>query len=168
MAWTTPKTWQVDELVTATIMNTHIRDNLNALKAPPSAAYVCDEVSDYVTTSTVFVDVDSTNLALTINTNGGDVLVHFHGMINAYSQTFFNVAVDGTDDGPDDGYISAANGGSSEREAVSFTRLISGLSAGSHTFTLRWKVAAGTGRLYAGAGTASSDVHPQFWVREVS
>lgn len=31
MAWTTPRTWSAGETVTATIMNTHVRDNLNAL-----------------------------------------------------------------------------------------------------------------------------------------
>jgi hypothetical protein len=30
MAWTTPRTWATSELVTAAIMNTHVRDNLNA------------------------------------------------------------------------------------------------------------------------------------------
>ncbi len=29
MAWTTPRTWVTNELVTAAIMNTHVRDNLN-------------------------------------------------------------------------------------------------------------------------------------------
>ena len=28
MAWTTPRTWVDEELIDATIMNTHIRDNL--------------------------------------------------------------------------------------------------------------------------------------------
>src|SRR5262245_42528639 len=31
MAWTTPRTWVAGELVTATIMNSHVRDNLNYL-----------------------------------------------------------------------------------------------------------------------------------------
>ena len=31
MAWTTPRTWTDTELVTAAIMNPHIRDNLNAI-----------------------------------------------------------------------------------------------------------------------------------------
>lgn len=31
MAWTTPRTWVVGEIATASIMNTHIRDNLAAL-----------------------------------------------------------------------------------------------------------------------------------------
>jgi len=32
MAWTAPRTWVVGELVTAAIMNTHIRDNFSYLK----------------------------------------------------------------------------------------------------------------------------------------
>jgi len=32
MAWTTPRTWVTSELVTASVMNTHVRDNLNHLK----------------------------------------------------------------------------------------------------------------------------------------
>lgn len=32
MAWTTPRTWVDGELVTSTLLNTHIRDNLNWLR----------------------------------------------------------------------------------------------------------------------------------------
>lgn len=32
MAWTAPRTWVTNELVTAAIMNTHVRDNLNQLR----------------------------------------------------------------------------------------------------------------------------------------
>jgi hypothetical protein len=31
MAWTTPRTWVTDETLTAANLNTHVRDNLNAL-----------------------------------------------------------------------------------------------------------------------------------------
>lgn len=31
MAWTTPKTWAVSEVVTAAMLNTHLKDNLNAI-----------------------------------------------------------------------------------------------------------------------------------------
>lgn len=31
MAWTTPRTWVVGEIVTAALLNTHLRDNLNAI-----------------------------------------------------------------------------------------------------------------------------------------
>jgi len=166
MAWTTPKTWQVDELVTAASMNTQIRDNLNALKVPPSAHYECDETSDYTTTSTTFVDVDAANLSLSITTYGGDVMVHFHGTISA-SPALFDVAVDGVRAGSDDGIVRSQDG--SYQNVIAFTRLIAGLSAGAHTFTLQWRTAgSNTARLYAGAGTSNLDLHPQFWVREVS
>lgn len=33
MAWTTPRTWVAAEVVTASLMNTHIRDNLDVLRA---------------------------------------------------------------------------------------------------------------------------------------
>ncbi len=33
MAWTTPRTWVVGEVVTAALMNTHVRDNLSYLHA---------------------------------------------------------------------------------------------------------------------------------------
>jgi microcystin-dependent protein len=32
MAWTTPRTWVAGELVTASLMNTHVRDNLSVLR----------------------------------------------------------------------------------------------------------------------------------------
>ena len=161
MDGTTPKTWADDELVTANVMNTDVRDNLNALKAPPTARYELNEASDYTTTSTSFVDVDGTKLALTITTSGGDVMVHFHGTMDSY--VLLDIAVDGVRVGGDDGIVRAQN-----LDDVSFTRLIAGLSAGEHTFKLQWKVPSGTGKLYAGAGTSGFDIHPQFWAREMS
>lgn len=35
MAWTTPRTWAAGELVTAALMNTHVKDNLDFLAAAP-------------------------------------------------------------------------------------------------------------------------------------
>ena len=39
MAWTAPRTWVVGELVTAAIMNTHIRDNQIYLKTQTDLLY---------------------------------------------------------------------------------------------------------------------------------
>lgn len=36
MAWTNPRTWTASEVVTAAIMNTHVRDNLSYLKDSPT------------------------------------------------------------------------------------------------------------------------------------
>lgn len=169
MAWTTPKDWAVDEQLTASKMNTHLRDNLNALKSPPSAQYVCNQGSDYSTSGTSFANVDNTNLAFGLFTNGGDVLVHFHGSFQAASGTvavFLDVAVDDVRHAGDDGIVVEAV--STSVQSVSFTRLITGLSAGAHTFKLQWKTGGTSVTLFAGAGTSNRDVHPQFWAREIS
>lgn len=175
MAWTEPKTWTAEPLV-ASDLNTHLRDNLNEIKDPPTDHYEPNELTDYSTTSASFVNVDGTNLALTITTSGGDVMVAFHGYVrpgNNSDQVYFDVELDtvGNRIGGDDGIIAAmraASGGTPTRIPISFVRLITGLAAGSHTFKLQWKVSGGTGELYAGAGTSGADLHPQFWVREVS
>lgn len=39
MAWTTPRTWVTSEVVTASIMNTHVRDNFNYLSTAVSAQF---------------------------------------------------------------------------------------------------------------------------------
>lgn len=171
--YTTPKTWTNEPLVYSDL-NTHLRDNMEALKDPPSANYELNESSNYSTTSTSFVDIDATagKLSLTITTNGGDVLVGFHGALahSVPDNIYFDIDVDGTRHAGDDGILGLAPyatfaGG---RASVSFVRLITGLAAGSHTFKLQWKTKTGTGTLLAGAGTSNGDTHPQFWVREVS
>jgi hypothetical protein len=171
MTWTTPKTWNVDELLTAANLNTHLRDNLNALKAPPTAHHECDESSDYSTTSTSFVDVDGTNLALTLTTGGGDVLVHFHGVVSHTSSNYrihFTVTMDGNVIAGDDGMIGTSAPAAVPGNVMTFTRLVTGVSAGEHLFKLQWKTQGATAKLFAGAGTSWADLHPQFWAREVS
>ena len=171
MAWTTPRTWVSGELVTHTLLNTHLRDNLNALKAPSTDYYNVNEVSDYTTTSSSFVDVDATDLAMTITTSGGDVFVHFHGTVShsaAAGRTYFEVAVDGVAAMGDDGILHTRAAASPATESCAFTLYITGLSAASHTFKLQWKTSGATATLYAGAGTSTGDLHPQFWAREIS
>lgn len=171
----TPRTWTPGEIVTAALLNTELRDALNTLKDPPTAHFEADQVSDYTTTSTIFTDVDNTagRFNLTIETTGGDVMVGFIGSVRISTTTgddnvWFNIMVDANDLIPDDGFAVY-----SPQDAyvvpVGFVYLVTDLSAGSHSFKLRWKVISGrTATLYAGAGTANFNVHPQFWVREVS
>lgn len=173
-AFTTPRDWSTGELVTATIMNTHIRDNLNALKDPPTATYEINEGADYsiVNTST-FTDIDSTDLALVIVTTGGDVELWFTGNASpgaAADRLFFEISEDGVDIGGNDG-IFAIIGSSANAPGhnCSFKYLRQGVSAASHTYKLRWKTdGASSWTLYAGAGTANGDTHGQFGARETS
>ncbi|MEO8609958.1 MAG: hypothetical protein ABI690_18840 [Chloroflexota bacterium] len=167
--WSSPKTWSVGELVTAALLNSHLRDNFDFIKTPPTALYILNESSDYTTTSTSFVNVDGAKLALTITTAGGDVLVGFCGSILQSAATvFFDVEVDGSRTAGDDGLCVITPSTASARMNATCFKLIQGLSSGLHTFKLQWKVNSGTATLFAGAGTANGDIHPQFFVREVS
>ncbi|MGB1285072.1 MAG: hypothetical protein ACPG7F_00950 [Aggregatilineales bacterium] len=135
-----------------------------------STTYEVNESSDYTTTSTTFVDVDATNLSLTITTTGGNVLVGFSGTARidtTGAHIHLNLDVDGSAVATDDGLVSMRSTGVTINP-MSFTHLVTGLSAGSHTFKLQWKVSSSTATLYAGAGTTHNDIHPQFWVQEFS
>lgn len=180
MAWTAPTTRSTGELITASIWNTDLVDNLVMLKDPPSENYEADEGSDYTTTSTSFTDVDAgtganTKFRRDITTFGGDVMVSFHGSLTANggastNRVWFDVSLDGSQVGGDGGFLAIhAFSTLAVKIPFSFVRLITGLAAASHTFKLQWKVTSGvTATLDAGAGTANGDIHPQFWVREVS
>lgn len=167
MSWTAPKTWTAS-VPTVADFNQYIRDNQEYLKDPPNAQYAANEVADYTTTSATFVDVDGTNFALQVTLDvPGDVLVGFHGAIkNTAGVTHFEIAVDGVVHAGNDGVTGQqATASPAPGVAVSFVRRITGLSAATHTFKLQWKTSGGSqATLYAGAGTANGDVHPQFWV----
>ena len=169
MAWTTPKTWSSEPL-TSIDLNTYMRDNQNHLKdrLDASASRVVGEGAVFTTTANEFVDVDTTKLALTLTTHGGDVLLGFTGTVQfslSSATIHLNVSVNNVDYVGDDGVIGIMNGGtrdSQRNKPVSFVVLIPGLSAGSHTFRLRWKTSS--------QNTASMDVvgmHPQFWAKEI-
>lgn len=155
MAWTTPTTRSTNDLITASIWNTDLVNNLLALKAPPTASYVF--AGPYSTTSTSEVDVDTTNLSLSITTTGGDVLVGWLGSVymSVAGTCYLNVTMDGAN------LLTIGNIG-----VFSHTNTVAGgivalktpVTAAMHTFKLRWKVSGGTANMGNGL----------FWVREVS
>lgn len=167
MPWTAPKTWSSEPL-TSLDLNTNVRDNLNHLKDrldSSAGAFVTGE-SSLATTSTAFVDVDALRLSLALTTHGGDVLLGFTGTVQCSQRNgsvFFNVAVDDVDYVADEGIMRLRiDGATNFHKPLSFVMLIPGLSAGSHTFKLRWKTSNGN--------TARIDVvalHPQFWAKEI-
>lgn len=166
MAWTNPKTWSSEPL-TSLDLNTYMRDNQNYLKdrLDNSAQKVVSGAELLTTTSNEFVDVDADKFSLTLMTHGGDVLVGFTGTLQSRvggRGTFLNVAVDGVDYIADDGIIRDNPRSQWIHAPVSFVMLVTELSAGSHTFKLRWKTAAGNT-----AGMDVVNMHPQFWVKEI-
>jgi len=166
MAWTSPKTW-TSEPLTSLDLNTYVRDNQKYLRErlDTSVSRLLDGDGTLNSTATNFVDVDENLLALQLDTNGGEVLLGFVGSVRSHRSggtIFFNVAVDGVDYVQDDGIMRVYIQGALRDKPMSFVMLISGLSAGQHSFKLRWKVAP--------SHTARMDIsrlHPQFWAKEI-
>jgi hypothetical protein len=86
----------------------------------------------------------------------------------ATSNAIFDILIDSTRyaSGGNDGLL-AAQDASSARGPVSAALLITGLSAGAHTFKLQWKAVTGTATLYAGSGVGNTDFIPTLWAVEV-
>lgn len=168
MAWTSPKTYIVGDPLTAAEMNTYQRDNMNALKTPPEEAKQVNEGADYTTASATFVDVDATDLSLSVTTTGGDLMIGFYGSFlgSALMLAYLNVVIDEAVVALEDGMVVQTIDVASA-QVVSFVHIETGVSPGAHTIKLQWKASGGTATMYAGAGTANADVHPQFWAREI-
>lgn len=177
-AWTAPRNWADDELVTATLLNTHLRDNLEFLKAMISDEYRGNETTDWSTTSASFVDVDNTKLRLEVATKGGsDLLIGFYGTVlhPAASQIVcFDVeaALNGgaatrLGIGPDGLVINVSITNTNIRTPFSFVHLYRNIAAGNWVFDLQWKTSTNTATLYGGA-TTNYDATPQFWCKELN
>ncbi|MFA6270904.1 MAG: hypothetical protein WC657_06900 [Candidatus Paceibacterota bacterium] len=155
MAWITPSTRSTNELITAIDWNADVVANLIALKTPPTDVY--NPAGGYSTTSTSYVDVDATNYNLTITTTGGDILIIFSGsgaMTASSNVGYVTVALDGTDlHTAGIAWTSAATYGD-----LSFTLLLEGIAAGSHSVKLRYKVSASTLTLLSGGHLAIREV----------
>lgn len=115
MAWTTPRTWTTGELVTAAIMNAHIRDNQNTLN-PAGVSFFIDEGGAVLTTGSkipwsvpfgctisqwdLFCDGPS-NLAIEIYANSyGGALPTVADSINSGSPAFCASSASGQDTSP--------------------------------------------------------------------
>ena len=159
MAWTDPKTWASEPLI-STDLNTHIRDNQNSLHSRVTNTALFTATAEYTTTSTSFADVDADDFALTLTIESDTVLIGLGA--NAYNGTsgstlFFGIAVDDVDQFTNG--ITGSNAQSSNDPGnSSFSTLLTGLTPGERTFKLRWKVGNNTGKLQADS---------TFWVREV-
>lgn len=96
---------------------------------------------NYTTGSGVFVNVDATNLSITLSVSSGIVLVGFLGIVYLVAgvQTYFDITVDGvryanTPHGLAGTTITSGNG----TIPVSFVVPVVGLSVGTHVFRPVW------------------------------
>ncbi len=142
--WTTPITWNVDQLVTNSDLNEQVRDNLEYLLSPNHQRIMHNNGGDYsITSVTTFQDIDSTDLSISLVTHGGPVLVHFQAV--AYTSGLshegcFDLTVNGTRLGTSYLFgLARIRTDSSGRATVSMLVLLTGLSAGTCVLRPQWR-----------------------------
>lgn len=94
------------------------------------------------TTSTTYVDL--TDMSVTLTAFGGDLLVWFSSAVQNTSGGLVTTALS-LDGAAEVGPIVTIPGVASDLNAVTNLRRFAGVSAGSHTVKVRWKVSSGTG-----------------------
>jgi hypothetical protein len=65
MSWTTPRTWTTNELVTAALMNTHIKDNSDYLKARMPITHTANASSATTTASESYGTINTMTTTFT-------------------------------------------------------------------------------------------------------
>lgn len=162
MAYTAPRTWVTGELVTASMMNTHVRDNFDALKTPPAG--VATWSTNFTTTSTSFVDLTSATHTIT-STGGGFLVILLASIANSSlgASNNIDIVVDGvSESGLTSGVQAWGQEVANAAVPICVVFKVPAKSAGSHTIKAQVRVSAGTMTVY---GTASN-VEPQFYVVE--
>ena len=173
MAWNNTKLW-INEPLVAADMNDFLSENLDALKEPPSDDVTLTGVGTNVTTSNTSWEpiggVGTETYVITLTLAAGESglcngLMGFNGNFSGAGATSLDIAIDGTRFGIGDNGLISAVAGSAPGLPMGGVWRFTGLSAGSHTFTMYWKVSSSTTTHYRNAGTANADLSPQFWVR---
>lgn len=162
--WTAPRTWNVGELVTKSIMDSHVRNNFDFLRTPPGN--IATITSNISTTSTSLADV--TGASITITMQGGSVLLWFQGTLSVAAgpvdetvQMAFSIdAVDGAIL-QRVRLLSTAGAGDYKGVDVFFRTGV--LSAASHTFKLRWRSTAGASITIPGTLAFSRFIAVETW-----
>ena len=136
MAWTTPTTVSAGDKLTSTMWNNQVAGNLSYLLSPNKGMIIRNNNGDYSTTSTSWVDVDATNLSITITTYGGPVLV-LAAMLTG--QTSGDTGgIDVTMDGTRIGEASTLGLVNATSTYVPICTIVTP-AAGSHTFKLQYR-----------------------------
>ena len=149
MAWTTPRTWSVNEQLTAALMNEQLRDNLSYLygnaQLKLATAFSHDE-DEQTTTSSTYVD---TTVSATITTTLKATL-----LVIAYAQfrssntsyTAYVAIHDGTTQ------VLARSTTSIGYESGVWGLRVTGRAAGTYTYKFQFKITSGSTARFRLAG----------------
>lgn len=156
--WTAPRTWISGEIVTAALLNSHLRDNLDWLKTPTESGRI-QFAADFTSTSATYVDV--TGVTTTLTTNGGGLDVIWRAQISnsGPASVTFQLVIDGVSSE----LLGSCFTGSATSNVWTIATHVAALSAGSHTIKIQTKVASGTTTI---KGTTAATQDPLFYVIE--
>lgn len=168
MAWTAPRTWVTSEVVSAAIMNTHVRDNL--LETAPAKATAASQLfvataagaiasrsfsQDFenvaeTTASTSYGSLATVGPQIALTTGSNALIFMSARMSNdtAGAECYMDFAISGASSRSalDHTGICITSNAANDIYRVGTTHLVtSGLTAGSNTFTAQYRVSAGTG-----------------------
>lgn len=151
MSWTAPRTYVTGEILTAAIFNTDHRDNLLDLDRRATVANAIVATSQ-TTTSTSFTDLATAGPAVTVTVGGaGKALVGLSASVantvsGADSVMGFAISGATTQAAQNDRTLAyPAESASGNTFQATFIMMQDGLSAGSTTFTAKYRVTGGTG-----------------------
>ncbi|KKN20096.1 hypothetical protein LCGC14_0939040 [marine sediment metagenome] len=171
MSWDIPRDWQEKEAFTAIKFNKEIRDKLNYLKNKPKVEVRSAE--GFTTTSNTMVAVDDKVFRLELETFTSEIIIELVSSVKCSTlnaEVNLNVWVD------DSYYLGAGEntdaylGSFLSLEGVNYDNiiqmnvLVKDLAPGLHTFSLHWRVTAGTAEFRASTGL--KHLGPYFSVRE--
>lgn len=142
MAWTTPRTWATNELVTAALLNEQLRDNVNHLLEKANSQLVFGSGTNFTTTSTTLVDVTGFSTSFTKISSNSRLIVVLQGtMVFAGGLPVPAVAinVNGTD------YDSGC-----QQSTGVVIAMLNGIAAGSYTIKMRMKAVGGGNSIFNG------------------
>ena len=146
MSWTAPRTWVTGEIVTAALLNTHLRDNLIDLdrRTSPTDATIN---TGQTTSSLSFTDLATVGPAVTVTIGStGKALVAIYSSLfnttNNYALAGYAVSGASTVAASD---LAALQHGDSVAIRAGATLLQTGLTVGSNTFTMKYRKDAGAG-----------------------
>lgn len=151
--WTTPPTWAAYDTPSSTkLNNTSGNVDYIARCRPFDLAVTQDSGADYSLTSTSWADADATNLKVVVATQVDLAKVHlvarFIAGVSSSATAFFDwhdgtsySAVDEVGNTMGSNGVAAINNNS--RQQITVESFFVNVAAGTHTYTLRYKVGGG-------------------------
>jgi hypothetical protein len=166
LSWTTPRTWTIAEFVTKAILDTHVRDNLNALKPAYVQAYLSaaqnhTSTGNYQTInwdaenfdSDGFHDNVTNNSRLTVPTGlGGFYMIFATIQYSSFAATPATTGVKFQKNGAD---IFSTRGGTGPIPNGCSLMIPFTLAAGDYVTAMGWQNSTGTAAYSTGGGGES-------------